>query len=481
MNGLAAGPVLRRLGGATLCALLGLLWVAGPVAAQSVVFGTPSATSKFGQSISFSQPYGGATIASADILIEEPGDVGPTELPLTTIGASTLDVLPGHVGRSPVSEHAGRGPLRGDAGRRHDPGRAGHQRSPTSTTAMPGRRWPARYVRLHWFQSSNSFAQQMLTWADDGVQKAAAFFGVTETQPIDFFVYPSESAFQQGLSQAETIGGVALSNIRTCFAAVAPGDSAYGQSVLPHEVTHIVFADASDNPYHSPPRWLNEGLARLPVPGLRRRRPAAGLPGGPRRDPPTALRVCTTSSRWTASRIYLAYAESVSAVDFMVRKYGQPAVAKLVRAYANGVTDDEAFVAGMGIDVAAFNSAWMAANGVKPIKVRPAAGSHGAAAARLERLGFGCRARRHTAADRRAGRRGDARTDLDPNSAAPRPGRGRNRLRRGRGHRAARTDAPRRRRLAGDAAGRQGARMSLAGARPSRPGLRRGCDDHLRL
>ncbi len=369
MSGLTGRPALRRLGGATLCALLGLLWAAGPVAAQSVVFGTPSATSKFGQSIDFSQPYAGATVASADILIEEPGDVGPTELPLTSIGTTTLayslDTSGGALyPNTPVVAHFEVTLADGTI-----------QDGPAIDITYVDDRYAwktlvGKYVRLHWFQSSNSFAQQMLTWADDGVQKAAAFFGVTESQPIDFFVYPSESAFQQGLSQAETIGGVALSNIRTCFAAVAPGDSAYGQTVLPHEVTHIVFADASDNPYHSPPRWLNEGLAVYLSQGYDasdRQLVSQAAGNGTLRS----LFAFADYFPLDASRIYLAYAESVSAVDFMVRKYGQPAVAKLVKAYANGVTDDQAFVAGIGIDVAAFNSAWLASNGVKPTEYGP--------------------------------------------------------------------------------------------------------------
>ena len=31
--------------------------------------------------------------------------------------------------------------------------------------------------------------------------------------------------------------------------------------VVPHELTHLVFATATDNPFHEPPHWLNEGLA----------------------------------------------------------------------------------------------------------------------------------------------------------------------------------------------------------------------------
>ena len=31
--------------------------------------------------------------------------------------------------------------------------------------------------------------------------------------------------------------------------------------VIPHELTHLVFGTATDNPYHQPPHWFNEGLA----------------------------------------------------------------------------------------------------------------------------------------------------------------------------------------------------------------------------
>ena len=34
-----------------------------------------------------------------------------------------------------------------------------------------------------------------------------------------------------------------------------------GRVVVPHELTHLVFDTAVTNPYHFPPRWLNEGLA----------------------------------------------------------------------------------------------------------------------------------------------------------------------------------------------------------------------------
>ena len=66
----------------------------------------------------------------------------------------------------------------------------------------------------------------------------------------------------------------------------------------------------------------------------------------------------------TADRFYLAYAESVSAVDYLIRTYGQAAMAKLVKTYGTGASDDEAFTAAFGVDTAAVGQAWLADNGV---------------------------------------------------------------------------------------------------------------------
>ncbi len=363
-------PLLRRLSGVVLCALFGLLYAAGPVAAAGPIsFGTGSATSKFGVGIVFTQPYSGATIKSADLLVTLPGDIGPSVAALDTIGASSLvysmdTSSSGLYPNTPVVAHFEIVLNDGTV-----------QDGPDISIRYADDRYTwhvvvGKVVRLHYIQASDAFAQQMLTWGENGLQKAANFFGVTETAPVDFFVYPSEAVFQQGLSQAGTIGGVTLSAFRTCFAAVTPGDSVYGQSVIPHELTHIAFADASDSPYHNPPRWFNEGLAVYM---------ADGYSSSDRQLVSQAVRNGTLRSLLAysdyfpldASRIFLAYAESVSAIDYMVRKYGQAAVAKIVRTYASGTSDDEAFKAGMGIDVATFNAAWLTSVGVTPTQYGP--------------------------------------------------------------------------------------------------------------
>jgi hypothetical protein len=46
-------------------------------------------------------------------------------------------------------------------------------------------------------------------------------------------------------------------------------------------------------------------------------------------------------------------------VDFLIRTHGQDALVSLIRSYAGGRTDDEAFRAAIGTDVAGFGDAWL--------------------------------------------------------------------------------------------------------------------------
>jgi hypothetical protein len=70
----------------------------------------------------------------------------------------------------------------------------------------------------------------------------------------------------------------------------------------------------------------------------------------------------------TQDRFYLAYAESVSAVDYFVRTYGREDLVRLVKAFGTGASDDEAFTAAIGLGVDGFDTAWMKVNGVTALR-----------------------------------------------------------------------------------------------------------------
>jgi hypothetical protein len=223
-------------------------------------------------------------------------------------------------------------------------------------------------VRLHWTEGDAAFGARALAIAEAAVAKTSALLGVTETLPIDLFVYSDPAQFSDVLGPAvrENVGGVAFAEIRTMFARILPQDldAAWVGIVIPHELAHLVFQTAVQNPYRDPPHWLNEGLAdylaRGDTPEYRAMVAAAVADGTL-----MPLRALTGQFPTTAEGFALGYAESVSAIDHLVATYGQPALVALIRSYAEGITDDEAFTRALGVDEAGFEASWYAALGAR--------------------------------------------------------------------------------------------------------------------
>ena len=218
-------------------------------------------------------------------------------------------------------------------------------------------------VRVHWYEGDRTFGERALQIGERAVKETADLLGVTEEKPVDFFIYADQDAFYDALGPGtrENVGGQANAEIRTLFAHIPPSsiDDPWVENVVPHELVHLVFDTAVKNPYHFPPRWLNEGLAVYLSVGYGADDRSAVERAGQNGDlfPLDGLAGQFPTS---ASKFGLAYSESVSAVDFFVRTHGRDSLVKLIRSYADGRTDDEAFTAAIGMDVGAFNDAWMA-------------------------------------------------------------------------------------------------------------------------
>jgi Peptidase MA superfamily len=222
-------------------------------------------------------------------------------------------------------------------------------------------------MTLHWYTGGEAFARRALEVGTRAIDRAASLLGVADVEPMDFFVYDSSEALYGALGPGtrENVGGQANPLIRTMVGVIRPDDvdSDWVDVLVAHELTHMVFADATDNPYRQPPRWLNEGLAVYLAEGygVGDRAQVADAAGSGALTPLSAIAGLFPTSYDSFS---LAYAQSVSAVDFFIDTYGQDALVRLIGTYRDGVTDDEAFKAATGADFRTFDDAWLAAQGV---------------------------------------------------------------------------------------------------------------------
>jgi hypothetical protein len=375
----APRSTIRRAGGvAGALAVLALaLLPTTAAAATPVTFGTPTATSSWGLGVTFRQPVtAGGPLARAEILLDEPGLDGPIVSSVGPFAAGSrtlsyvLDASAGGVYPNTVITARWRvWSADGTA-----------QVGPATTVRYDDTRFDwqtisGSIVDVHWVEGARSFGQRALAIAEDAVASASSLLGITETDRIDFFIYPDRASFYDAMGPGirENVGGTALPEIRTLFAWIPAGafNEALVRDYVPHELTHLVFDTAVRNPYHEPPRWLNEGLAVYLSQsyGASDQRSVQAAVADGSLMPLSAL---TAQFPTTRERFNLAYAESVAAIDFLVRQYGQDALVQLVRSYATGITDDEAFRQALGLGIDEFDAAWRASVGAAtPVALGP--------------------------------------------------------------------------------------------------------------
>ncbi len=354
------------------------LVAAGPAApavrAAPVAWETPSAVATYGQGIEFRQlAQLPADTVRVEILVDYPGAAGPfvAEVPAQggrsaaldwTFDASTGGLLANTrvAARWRVTQADGTVDV-------------GPQVTATyADTRFDWRTRSGSIVRIHWYEGGDAAAERALETGEKAIEKAASLLGVTVTDPIDFFIYANEADFSDvlGTTAREWVGGVAVPDIRTLFMWDA-NDPAYFQTTVAHELTHVVFDAAVENPYHAPPHWLDEGsavyLTEGYTPGYRRTVESAA-----RDQRLMPLAAIAGQFPTTSDRASLAYGESVSAVSHIMDTYGQDALVELIRAYARGISDDEAFRAGLGVAVDGFEDSWLASLGASmPTRVGP--------------------------------------------------------------------------------------------------------------
>jgi hypothetical protein len=367
---LASGRALAagRIAAVALLVVAGL--VAPPaVAAADPIFGEARASATFGEAIDVEQPL---TLPEAAVRAEAVVRTVGTDrtflatIPVPDVGSSTLryrhETPFGALYPNTRVELGFR--LTFEDGRVID--------SPTATIRYEDTRFAWQtlegpLVRVHWVQGSDAFGRRALEVGERAVEEATQLLGVAETEPIDFFVYGDRDAFYDilGPAQRENVGGIALPEIRTLFANIPPAEvnDPWVGIVIPHELTHLVFGTATRNPYHEPPHWLNEGLADYLAQGYGGGT-RANVEGAARSGQLMPLRALVARFPTTPQKFSLAYDESVSAIDYLIRTHGEGALVNLILSYADGVSDDDAFRAALGVDVAEFEAGWLTSLGV---------------------------------------------------------------------------------------------------------------------
>lgn len=202
---------------------------------------------------------------------------------------------------------------------------------------------------VHWYGDAETQARRFGELTADGAARAEATLGHEMAGPIDIFVYDSQEDFFGALGPGarEWTGAAAFPELRTVFMWLGGGPSDYLETAIVHEVTHVVWFDATDNPFHEPARWLNEGFATWSEAGSAdaERSLVEFEAGG---EGLFAFAAITEQFPIGDRGARLAYAQGAVLVDMLIDAHGAEAMSRLTAAFREGATDDEALQAARG-------------------------------------------------------------------------------------------------------------------------------------
>ena len=204
---------------------------------------------------------------------------------------------------------------------------------------------------VHWYGDAEAQALRFGELTAGGVDRAEELLGTDLAGPVDIFVYDSQEEFFGALGPGarEWTGAAAFPALRTIFMWLQGGSESYLETALVHEVTHVVFHDATDNPYHEPASWLNEGIAVWSE-TQEANDEAAMVESEAAGGGLLAFEALTNQFPIDDRGGRLAYAEGAAMIDLIIDRFGTDAIADIATAYRDGAGDAEALEAGTGIE-----------------------------------------------------------------------------------------------------------------------------------
>jgi hypothetical protein len=373
------GRLTRWLAAMVLACAIGVVIADGAAAFDG--FGALEADSTYGQGITFDVTLTGGAPDDLELLLRTPGSDAAFVVPVEARGATASyawNTAIDYLTPNTVVTYQWRA-IDGDDVTVSDEATIRYEDD------RPGLDWQSRQLgeaTVHWYGDAEAQAVRFGELTALGVERGEERLGTTLAGPVDVFVYASRDAFFGALGPGarEWTGAAAFSEIRTIFMWNSPeaGSQAYLETAMIHEVTHIVFHDATDNPFHEPARWLNEGIATWSE---------AGDAGG---DRAIVENEASSGGLFAFDAITeqfpigerggrLSYAQGTTMVDLIVDTYGPEALARITAAYRDGASDAEALEAGTGISADELYADYYASFGVDaptPVEPEPIAPSN---------------------------------------------------------------------------------------------------------
>ncbi len=225
-------------------------------------------------------------------------------------------------------------------------------------------------IAVRWHDRPQALGEQVFDIARMAVKSQSELFGAKLDDQMRIVIYNSYEEFTAWNQKAgKNIGGQAFPELGITVQIVPDTASQnwWLYEVVPHEISHLYFYQVTHHPGSEPPLWLNEGVAQYNefIEHGQELSETEEIIWNGDLTPLDDLSVYFSFNN-DEEQMKLAYAESVSAVTYLVETYGTEGLSALLAAYKSGQSSADAFPAALGVTTKEFEAGWLAWIGAPP-------------------------------------------------------------------------------------------------------------------
>jgi len=236
-----------------------------------------------------------------------------------------------------------------------------HNEVQYNDTRFPWRENTRANVSVHWYAGDDAFGAAALDAAGAGMLAMNDFYPIALDIPFHIYIYSNIEDLKATLpfGGTEWTGGHAHPEFGVGLVAIAPSDSQKieMETLIPHEVAHIMMYRALGNNYFKQPLWLLEGVASnielYPNLGY-----DEALKNATSNETLIRMADLCASFPSDAGSAFQAYAQSESFINYIRGAYGNGSIEKLTNAYSEGLDCEIGTTKALGIPLNQLDTSW---------------------------------------------------------------------------------------------------------------------------
>ena len=178
-------------------------------------------------------------------------------------------------------------------------------------------------VNLHWYTGTQASAQELLDFAQLGIDRNRKSSGLDPNGEVNIYIYSDlNDLLESVLYEPSWTGGLTYSDHNIILIGLIESNPDWSRDVIVHEITHVIVGNYTFSCLGGLPTWLAEGLAVYSE-GKLDDASQEQLDDAIKNNTLLTVRSLSAGFSEVSSKASLSYSQSFSIVKFLIETYGQ--------------------------------------------------------------------------------------------------------------------------------------------------------------